>query len=129
MGVRIFLLLVGLGSAPYGIYCAINPGFLEGFAGVAATSTTGKIELVAMYGGLQTGLGILALCGAFRPAYVHAALINVAFLLSGLGLFRLYAALSAGEFSSYTVQGMAFELTFAAIAIFLLRRRSWVSSQ
>ena len=45
MGARIFLGLFGLLSIPYGIYCFLRPGFLEAFAGVAATSTTGTVEL------------------------------------------------------------------------------------
>lgn len=124
MGVRIYLLLFGLLTAPFGIYCFVQPEFLAGFAGVAATSTTGTVELRAMYGGLQTALGLLAFVGAFRASYARAALLTAAFLCAGLGSFRLLGALMAGEVSYYSAQGMTFEFLAAIIAIVLLRRNA-----
>lgn len=122
MVTRVFLGLFGLLSVPYGIYCFARPGFLEGFAGVAAVSTTGTVELQAMYGGLQTAFGALALLGALRPAFAATALLTTAFLCAGLGVFRLFGALGAGELSSYTAQGLVFELGSTAIAAALWRR-------
>jgi hypothetical protein len=116
---RIFLGLFGLFSVPYGIYCFARPEFLEAFAGVAAVSTTGTIEIRAMYGGLQTAFGALALLGAFRPRFAPTALLVTAFLCAGLGAFRLLGALAAGEVSSYTAQGLGFELASAAAALVL----------
>lgn len=121
MAARIFLAIFGFFSLPYGIYCFLQPGFLADFAGVAATSTTGTIELQAMYGGLQTGFGALALLGAARPALAPTILLATVFQCAGLGLFRLTGALMAGEVSAYTGQGIAFELGSTAIAFFLWR--------
>jgi hypothetical protein len=121
MAARIFLAIFGLFSLPYGIYCFLDPGFLADFAGVAATSTTGTIELKAMYGGLQAGFGALALLGALRPALAPTILLATAFQCAGLGSFRLMGALAAGEFSSYTAQGIGFELGSTAIAFLLWR--------
>lgn len=53
MGARIFVGIFGLFTIPYGLFCFLRPGFLDEFAGVAATS----VELRAMYGGLQTAFG------------------------------------------------------------------------
>lgn len=122
MAARIFLGLFGLLSVLYGIFCFLRPGFLDAFAGVAATSTTGTVELRAMYGGLQTAFGLLALLGALKPAFTHAALLATAFLCAGLGSFRLLGALSAAEVSSYTAQGLVFEFGATAVALLLLRR-------
>jgi len=122
MMTRVFLGLFGLFSVPYGIYCFVRPGFLEMFAGVAAVSTTGTVELRAMYGGLQTGFGALALLGAFRPTFAPTALLATAFLCAGLGLFRLMGALAAGEVSSYTAQGLIFEFGASVAAAALWRR-------
>lgn len=121
MAARIFLAIFGLFSLPYGIYCFLDPGFLADFAGVTATSTTGTIELKAMYGGLQTGFGALALLGALRPAYAPTILLATVFQCAGLGSFRLMGAIASGEFSAYTAQGIAFELGSTAIAFFLWR--------
>ncbi|MBY0400774.1 DUF4345 family protein, partial [Myxococcota bacterium] len=121
MAARIFLAIFGLISLPYGIYCFLDPAFLADFAGVAATSTTGTVELKAMYGGLQAGYGALALLGALRPAYAPTILLATILQFGGLGSFRLMGALAANDFSSYTSQGLAFELGSTAIAIFLWR--------
>ena len=72
-----------------------------------------------MYGGLQTGFGALALFGALRPAHAPTILLATAFQCAGLGSFRLLGALSAGEFSAYTSQGIAFELGSTLIAALL----------
>ena len=128
MGARLFLGLLGLFSVGYGLFCFLRPDFLDAFAGVVATSSTGTVELRAMYGGLQTAFGVLALLGALRPAFTHAALVAIAILCAGLGSFRLLGAVAASEVSSYTGQGLAFELGATALAVFLLRRRSQVAS-
>jgi hypothetical protein len=122
MAARIFLGLFGALTAPYGLYCLLRPQFLAEFAGVAAISTTGTIELRAMYGGLQTGFGLLALLGAAKPVFARSALLAAAFLCAGLGLSRTLSSAVAAELSSYTAQGLAFELGATLIAVWLLRR-------
>lgn len=119
MAARIFLAIFGLFSLPYGLFCFLQPDFLADFAGVDSLSTTGTIELQAMYGGLQAGFGALALFGALRPAYAPTILLAIAFQCAGLGSFRLMGALGASEFSAYTTQGIAFELGSTLIAFFL----------
>jgi len=121
MAARIFLAIFGLFSLPYGIYCFLRPGFLADFAGVGALSSTGTVELQAMYGGLQTGFGALALFGALRPAHAPTILLAILFQCAGLGSFRLMGALSSGSFSSYTSQGIAFELGSTLVAFLLWR--------
>jgi hypothetical protein len=120
---RIFLAVSGLIWFVYGVYCFFQPGFLDATAGVAATSTTGTIELRAMYGGLQAGMGALALAAALRPALVTPALLASSFLFAGLATTRLLAAISAGELSAYTISGLALEWGSFALAVALLRPR------
>ena len=122
MGARIFLGLFGLVAMLFGIICFVNPGFLAAVAEVAAASTTGTIELRAMYGGMQIAFGVLALLGALRSAFTRAALLVTAVLCAGLGSSRLLGAIAASEVSPYTRGGLVFELGSTAIAVFLLRR-------
>ena len=122
MGARIFLGLFGLVALSFGIVCFVDPRFLDAFAGVAATSNTGTVELRAMYGGMQIAFGVLAFLGAFRPAFTRSALLATGILCAGLGSSRLLGAIAASEVSSYTSGGLVFELGSTAIAIFSLRR-------
>ena len=66
--------------------CFFDPGSLEEIAGVGARSTTGTIELRAMYGGLQAALGALAGAALLRPALERPALVALAFVCGGLFL-------------------------------------------
>jgi hypothetical protein len=121
---RAFLFVSALVWLPYGIFCFFQPGYLAEAAGVAASSTTGTIELRAMYGGLQAAIGALALLAALRPAWVRHALVALAFLCAGLGTSRLAGAVVHGEVSGYTAFGLAFEFTSAILAMWLVSRES-----
>ena len=75
-----------------------------------------------MYGGLQAGIGSLALLAVVRPSFARPALITLAFLCVGLGVTRLSGALWDDSFSPYTSGALAIEFTSSALAIFLLSR-------
>jgi Domain of unknown function (DUF4345) len=119
---RIFLIIAGLMWLAYGVYMLMAPGALAGTAGVGALNGTGTIELRAMYGGLEGAVGLLALWGALDPRLRRAGLAALAFTCSGLGSIRLTSALLAGEFSTYTKQGLGLEIPLSIIAIWLLVR-------
>lgn len=122
MAARIFLALSALVWLPYGIWCFIDPAQLAGSAGVAFQSGTGSTELRAMYGGLQAGLGALALAGVLRASLTRAALVALLFLTAGLASARMAGVALDGSPSSYTLVALAFEVTTAAIAGWLLAR-------
>jgi len=121
-GARIFLAISVLIWLPYGLYCVASPGALAEIAGVAATTATGTTELRAMYGGLQSAAGLLALLAALRPKYAPAVLLAIAFLTAGLGFARLVGVALDGSLDSYTGSAVALELGTAAIAGALLQR-------
>ena len=123
MVARIFLALSGLIWLPYGVYCFLQPAYLADAAGVVATTATGNIELRAMYGGLQAGIGALALAGALRPAWLRPVLFAGYFLFGGLAVSRSLAAIALGELSPYTIMGLVFEWTSTVLAFWLLRAR------
>ena len=113
---RIFLALSALIWLPYGLFCALQPGYLAEAAGVVATTPTGTTELRAMYGGLQAAIGCL------RGAVTRTALVALGTLAAGLGSARLLGLALDGGFSAYTGFGLGFEWTSALVARWLLRR-------
>ena len=119
---RLFLAASALLWFPYGLLCFFDPAYLAEFAGVAPISTTGTIELRAMYGGLQAALGVLAGAALFRPSLQRPALVALSFVCAGLFLARLLGALLGAEFSAYTVLGLLFELLSSTFATRLLTR-------
>jgi len=122
MPARIFLGLSALLWLPYGIYCFLSPGALAGMAGVASNTTTGSIELRAMYGGLQAAIGALAVAGLLRDSMRRPALLALVFLCGGLALARISGAALESELSAYTAMGLFFELVSVGCAAGLLGR-------
>lgn len=90
-------------------------------AGVAATTPTGTTELRAMYGGLQAGIGVLALLATFRRDLIRTALIALGFLAGGLFTARVCGALLDGGLSWYTAGALVLEITLAVVSTGLLR--------
>lgn len=120
---RVFLGLVALTFLPYGVYCFFVPGALAEAAGVVATTATGSTELRAMYGGLQTGIGLLAGLAMFRAAWVRPALLATAFVAGGLFFARITGSTLERGWSQYTGMAMAFESTMLVVSVALLRRQ------
>lgn len=122
---RIFLVIAGLMWVVYGAYLLAVPQALAPLAGVSATSVTGTIELRAMYGGLEIAVGLFCLIAAFLPGMLFSGLLMMGLASAGFGITRLLSAAYAGEFSTYTRQGLSLELPLMLIsAWFLFRQRS-----
>ena len=119
---RIVLVLSAVLWLPYGVYLCFHPGYLAEAAGVAFTSPTGSTEIRAMYGGLQTAVGILALIGCLSASLQRTALVALVVLCAGLGVTRLLGALADGGFSSYTNMALGFEWVEVALITWALRR-------
>ena len=118
---RLFLAIVGLIFLGYGIACALDPTLPARLAGLGLLNGDGLAEMAAMYGGLQSGVGLFLLLAAFREALREPALI---LLLLGIGLLaamRAIGILTATDVvTSYSWGALAFETLVTAIAAALL---------
>ncbi|MCP4038377.1 MAG: DUF4345 domain-containing protein [bacterium] len=119
---KIYLTLSVLIWLPYGIYCALVPGFLDATAGVVGATPTGTTELRAMYGGLQASIGALCAFALAREQHARSAVLAVAFLVSGLFVARIVGLAIDGSGSGYTHGALVFEGAYAIASIVLLRR-------
>lgn len=61
------------------------------------SSAVARTEVRAMYGGLQTAIGVFALVGAFRPAHRDSVFLFFLLALTGLALCRLAGMVVEGE--------------------------------
>jgi hypothetical protein len=122
MAARIFLGLSALIWLPYGLLCFFQPAGLAESAGVSFINPTGATEIRAMYGGLQTAIGAVALAGALRPALSGSALALLLVACAGLGGARLLGAGLDGALSAYTGMALVLELGTVALTAWLLRR-------
>lgn len=123
MPTQLFLGFSALAWAGYGLYCFMVPTALADMNVVTAASATGTVEIQAMYGGLQTALGVLALMGLLRNTMTKPALTALAFATGGLFIARSLGALMAANFSAYTSGALVFELLATLIAVWLLKKQ------
>jgi hypothetical protein len=121
MKTKIFLAIQALLFIPYGLYCLVEPGMLAGAAGVSATSTTGTIELQAMYGGVQTSIGVMCALALLQARFRVGALTALVFVFAGLAVVRVSLGLMQGDFSQYTLGAMIFESVSLVVALLLLK--------
>jgi hypothetical protein len=117
----IFSVLVWI---PYGLFCWFNPAFLgqPEVAGLVATIPTATTEVRAMYGGLQTALGLIALAGILREDFRDSALVVLGTITLGLFSARIYGLAVDGGLSNYTIGALIFEATSASLGIGLYLR-------
>lgn len=123
MTARILLGIIGVLFVGYGAMCFMDPNLLSNDAGVTYRNATGSAELRAMYGGLQCGIGVLALVAVLVRSLVRPALTTLAFLVTGLFFARLAGAFMDGAFSIYTLSALGMEVVIASVAIVLLTRQ------
>ncbi|MEM1403071.1 MAG: DUF4345 family protein [Pseudomonadota bacterium] len=118
---RLFLAIVGLIFLGYGIACATDPTLPSRLAGLGIINGDGLAELAAMYGGLQSGVGLFLLLAAARANLREPALL---LLLLGIGLLAAMRAVgiltTSNIVTSYSWAALAFETLVTAIAAALL---------
>lgn len=121
---RIVLAFTGCMFAVYGLMCLVDPAAPAGYAGFELAQASGSTEVIAMYGGLQIGLGALLVAWAWRPHLVVPALVVILFCVGGLALGRVTGLVRNGT-DAYNLGAVGFEITttiFAAIALQMERR-------
>jgi Domain of unknown function (DUF4345) len=78
-----------IGFAGFGIALLIFPNLI-GLIGVKELKNSGLVEIRAMYGGLQLGLGLFFLLALNRPRWVRAGLVLQVCILGGLVIGRIF---------------------------------------
>lgn len=117
---KIILLLTGGIFAAYGIACIIDPSLPAEYMGVELGAAGGTVEFMAMYGGLQTAMGLLFLYTGLHAERNLAGLKVMALLLGGLGLTRLCGLILHGQ-DSYNMGAVVYEITSMVLALVALK--------
>lgn len=121
---RLFLGYLALAWLGIGGWLLVDPGALANYAGVAALSVNGTIELRAMYGGMELAIGLSALWALWRPRWACHVLFMNGVITGGIAFGRLFGALAAGSASVYTMSALSFELSAAALCWVFAKRLS-----
>ena len=118
-----FLRFIGIVFAGYGAYLCFDPNYLMELLQLG-DSVPGKVEVRAMYGGLQLGVGLLLLWGAQRPPVQQqmACAVLIA-CFAGLAGARAVGLLLDGQ-DSYNLAAFIFESASLLISVYLYAKLS-----
>ena len=119
---RAFLSITGFIFLAYGIPCAFDPALPARLAGLEMLNGDAYAEMGAMYGGLQSGVGLFLILAAWRPRLQDGALLLLALGVGLLAALRAGSALRTEDvLSGYTWGALFFESLVSALAVWLLR--------
>lgn len=118
---RILLGLTGIAFAGYGVYCAYDLASIVGLTGLEFRSPSGAVESRAMYGGLQTGLGLLFVNSAVNTRMTPYGLVAMIFVLGGLAAGRALGISIDGN-DDYNQGALLYEGISALLAVVAIWR-------
>ena len=106
----------------YGLVCLASPEVVANATGMNLATSTASVEVRAMYGGLQTAVGLLAALAVMRAEWRAPILLCVGVLFFGLASGRLLGIVVDSDASGYNFGALAFEVVSAGVALALLAR-------
>ena len=124
MATKIFLAINAALFIVYGLMCLASPEIVSDQTGIQTPTGDASAEMRAMYGGLQTAIGLLALAAVLRPELARAVLFAFAFLFFGLASGRLVGIVADAGVGSYSFAAFGFEVLFGVVSAALLSRTS-----
>ena len=108
----------------YGIVSLVSPAIPSGFAGLEMSNSDAFAEVGAMYGGLQTGVGLFCLLALLKSEYYRAGLILLVVGIGALALARSLSTLMAADaVTIYTYGAIAYESATAILAAVALAKK------
>lgn len=120
---RFVLIVTGISFVGYAVVCFLNPGYANAnFMGYGLDAAAAKVEMRAMYGGLQAGFGVFCLLAGFRPEWTRSALTAIACVMGGVGLARCIAMGIHGPAGANPVVAIYEGITTALALLALMRR-------
>lgn len=120
LGVRLFLLFVGVIYLLLSLLCSFGIEQVSGSIGFSLTSSAAKSEFLSVYGGLEFALGLIFLWPMLQPR-VTMTLLNACLIIhASLGLFRLtgFILFSVNETKPYYF--LATEILISVISLILI---------
>ena len=121
MIVRIFLALVALCFAAFGIFSLADPIGMAGSLGVEVGGPNGAYELRGIYGGVSLAAALLCAAGGANASFRRSALWFLVTYMGGYIFARGFALLLGPAPTEAYISFVAFELVVLAGAILSLR--------
>jgi hypothetical protein len=115
-----FLIASGLAWCGFGVWLWLFPETING-VGLSVEGATGTIEVRAVYGGLELGLGGFLLWASRHPSRTRTGLVAALFSVAGIGMGRATGiAMEGFEASDAMWLFLGIEMTATAMTGVLL---------
>ena len=117
-----FFAFTALVWIPWGLYCLFVPEawsgqVIPGMEVYDVSQVAARVEVRAMYGGLQFAIGIFALIAALKPEHRASALLFFTLLMSGLALSRMAGILIDGSGSPFVFSWQVTPQTYNQVGL------------
>ena len=107
----------------YGIVSLVSPGIPSSLAGLEMSNGDAFAEIGAMYGGLQTGMGLFCLLALLNIKFYRAGLVLLVVAIGALAIARLISIIVTGDsVTMYSYGATVYEFATALLAAFALSR-------
>jgi len=114
---KTILLISTIAFIGYGLVSLLSPAIPAGFAGLEMRSGDAFAEVGAMYGGLQTGIGVFCGLALFRPEFYRSGLMLLVLAIGALALARLVSILTSPDpVTAYSYGALGYEIVTALVA-------------
>jgi hypothetical protein len=110
-----YLLFTVLVWLPWGLMCVFDITVIADIIGVSGMTPSGNSDLRAMYGGVQTAVGLIAALALYDTRFFPNLLFTLAFVGTCLALSRTYGLFVDDSSTAYTWGVLAYEY-FAGIS-------------
>lgn len=117
------LTVIAVILAIFGLLYLFSPQTLAGVAGLEATAS-GLTDIRATYGGFQIGFSLFLFWSCRNETRLLSALMATGVIFCCVGLGRLYGIIVDGEFSTFNLIGLIFEIALTVACAYYYRRHS-----
>ena len=118
---RFALIFTGVSFLGYGLFCWFVPETLGDFAGLGMDANVARTEVIAMYGGLQSGTGVFFLMAGLRRDWVFPGICALILMMGGLAIARGFGMALLGP-TGYNEGAVAYEALTAIVGIIAMLR-------
>ena len=108
----------------YGLVSLASPAIPAGFAGLVMSNGDAFTEIGAMYGGLQTGVGLFCALALLKPEFYRAGLTLLVLAVGTLALARFVSLITVPDpVTNYTYGALGYEFVTAVVALVALLKK------
>jgi hypothetical protein len=116
---KMYLVISALVWTGYGIFCALSVESLKEVIGFGMLHWSAVIEIRAMYGGAQMGLGLFSIAALLMPReYAKPAVLLSVLIFTGLAVIRTYGLLVDGPGIGLVLDGSTAGYNSGALWLF-----------